>query len=242
MKNYKEPKNLLSKGSTNAKTAKNELKTFILYLAPHKQNAKNVNICPMASKGCIKSCLYTAGRGKFSNVQNARINKTNFYIYDKELFILKLANEIIKETKKAKKNNEKIAFRLNGTSDIDFLYLLQKYAQLDIESLKKNAVFYDYTKILGKVRKYKNHSNYHLTFSRAEDNNSVAEAALKDGANVSIVFRNGLPRFWRGYKVIDGDASDILMVYNKNVVLGLKAKGHGKIDKTGFVVDAIRPI
>ena len=228
---YKIPNNLLSKGNTNAKTSKNSLKTFILYLAPHKQNDKNVNICPMASKGCISACLYTAGRGKFSNVQTARINKTNFYIYDKELFILKLASEIIKETAKAKKNKEKIAFRLNGTSDIDFIYLLQKYAQLNIEDLKENAVFYDYTKILGKVKKYKNYSNYHLTFSRAEDNNSIAEAALNDGANVAIVFRNGLPRFWRGYKVIDGDTSDILMVYNKNVILGLKAKGEAKSDK-----------
>ena len=67
-------------------------------------------------------------------------------------------------------------------------------------------------------------------------------SALNDGANVSIVFRDGLPRFWRGYKVIDGDESDILMVYNKNVILGLQAKGEGKKDKTGFVVDAIRPI
>ena len=239
---YKIPKNLLSKGNTNAKTSKNSLKTFILYLAPHKQNDKNINICPMASKGCISACLYTAGRGKFSNVQTARINKTNFYVYDKELFVLKLAGEIIKETNKAKKNNEKIAFRLNGTSDIDFIYLLQKYAQLDVESLKENAVFYDYTKILGKVKKYKNYSNYHLTFSRAEDNNSIAEAALNDGANVAIVFRDGLPRFWRGYKVIDGDTSDILMVYNKNVVLGLKAKGEAKKDKSGFVVDAVNPI
>ena len=239
---YKIPKNLLSKGNTNAKTSKNSLKTFILYLAPHKQNDKKVNICPMASKGCISACLYTAGRGKFSNVQNARINKTNFYVYDKELFILKLASEIIKETAKAKKNNEKIAFRLNGTSDIDFIYLLQKYASLNIEDLKENSIFYDYTKILGKIRKYKDHSNYHLTFSRAEDNNSIAESALNDGANVAIVFRDGLPRFWRGYKVIDGDLSDILMVYNKNVVLGLKAKGEAKKDKSGFVVDAVNPI
>ena len=239
---YKIPKNLLSKGNTNAKTSKNSLKTFILYLAPHKQNDKNVNICPMASKGCISACLYTAGRGKFSNVQTARINKTNFYIYDKEMFVLKLASEIIKETNKAKKNKEKIAFRLNGTSDIDFIYLLQKYAQLNIEDLKENAVFYDYTKILGKVKKYKNYTNYHLTFSRAEDNNSIAEVALNDGANVAIVFRNGLPRFWRGYKVIDGDTSDILMIYNKNVILGLKAKGEAKKDKSGFVVDAVNPI
>ena len=158
------------------------------------------------------------------------------------MFVLKLASEIIKETNKAKKNKEKIAFRLNGTSDIDFIYLLQKYASLNIEDLKENAVFYDYTKILGKVKKYKNYTNYHLTFSRAEDNNSIAEAALNDGANVAIVFRNGLPRFWRGYKVIDGDTSDILMVYNKNVILGLKAKGEAKKDKSGFVVDAVNPI
>ena len=67
--NYTIPKNLLSKGITNAKTVKNDIKTFILYLAPHKQNAKGVNICPAASNGCVAACLYSAGRGKFSNVQ-----------------------------------------------------------------------------------------------------------------------------------------------------------------------------
>lgn len=236
--NYTIPKNLLSKGNTNAKTSKNSLKTFILYLAPHKQNTKGINLCPMASKGCAKACLFTAGRGKFSNVQSSRINKSNFFIYNKELFIKKLGSEIIRETAKAQKIGEKIAFRLNGTSDIDFIYLLKKYANLNIEDLNPYAVFYDYTKILGKVRKYKNHSNYYLTFSRAEDNESAAIAALNDGANVSIVFNGELPNYWRGFKVVDGDTSDILMIYNKNVVLGLRAKGDAKKDKTGFVVTA----
>ena len=236
--NYTIPKNLLSKGNTNAKTSKNSLKTFILYLAPHKQNDKGINICPMASKGCAAACLFTAGRGKFSNVQSSRINKSNFFIYNKELFIKKLASEIIRETAKAEKIGEKIAFRLNGTSDIDFIYLLKKYASLDVEDLKSYAVFYDYTKILGKVKKYKNHSNYYLTFSRAEDNESASIAALNDGANVSIVFNGELPNYWRGFKVIDGDTSDILMIYNKNVVLGLRAKGDAKKDKSGFVVTA----
>ena len=236
--NYTIPKNLLSKGNTNAKTSKNSLKTFILYLAPHKQNTKGINLCPMASKGCAAACLFTAGRGKFSNVQSSRINKSNFFIYNKELFIKKLASEIIRETAKAEKIGEKIAFRLNGTSDIDFIYLLKKYAQLNIEDLKNTSVFYDYTKILGKVKKYKNHSNYHLTFSRAEDNESAAIAALNDGANVSIVFNGELPNYWRGFKVIDGDTSDILMLYNKNIVLGLRAKGDAKKDKSGFVVTA----
>jgi hypothetical protein len=236
---YTIPKNLLSKGFTNAKTKKNNLKTFILYLAPYNQNAKKINICPMASKGCAAACLYTAGRGNMDYTKNARINKTNYFIYNKELFIKQLAKEIVRETAKAKKNDEKIAFRLNGTSDLDFVYLLKKYASLDIEQLQPFAVFYDYTKISGKVKKYKNHSNYYLTFSRAEDNESAAIAALNDGANVSIVFKGALPNYWRGYKVIDGDESDILMIYNKNVVLGLQAKGDAKKDKTGFVVSSI---
>ena len=65
MINYKAPKNLLSKGNTNAKTAKNNFDTYILYLAPHKQNSLKINICPKASKGCAASCLFSAGRGKF---------------------------------------------------------------------------------------------------------------------------------------------------------------------------------
>ena len=238
MKNYTIPKNLLSKGITNAKTKKNSLKTFILYLAPYNQNAKKINICPMASKGCAKACLFTAGRGKFSNVQNARINKTNYFLYNKELFIKQLALEIVRETAKAEKKGEKIAFRLNGTSDIDFIYLLKKYASLDIADLYPTAVFYDYTKILGKVKKYKDHINYYLTFSRAEDNESAAIAALNDGSNVSIVFNGALPNYWRGFKVVDGDTSDLVMLYNKNVVLGLRAKGDAKKDTTGFVVTA----
>jgi len=42
-KQYKPVKNLLSKGSTNSKTAKNDIKTFILYLAPHNLNVKKYN-------------------------------------------------------------------------------------------------------------------------------------------------------------------------------------------------------
>ena len=47
---YKKVKNLLSEGSTNTKTAKNELTTFILYLAPSDIIGTH-NLCPMASAG-----------------------------------------------------------------------------------------------------------------------------------------------------------------------------------------------
>ena len=233
--------NLLSSGNTNSKTAKNSLKTFILYLSPYNLNSKGINICPKASKGCAAACLYSAGRGAFSNVQKARQNKTEYYLRDKKGFVLNLSNQIMKEYTKAKKGNYKIAFRLNGTSDIDFVYLLNKYANLDISTLKDFAVFYDYTKILGKAKKYINHPNYTVTFSRAEDNNEDANEAIKLGVNVAAVFSGDLPQRYKGAKVLDGDASDLVMIYNKGIVLGLKAKGKAKKDTSGFVINTELP-
>jgi hypothetical protein len=233
--------NLLSPGATNAKTSKNSIKTFILYLSPYNLNSKGINLCPKASKGCAAACLYTAGRGAFSNVQKARQNKTELYLNDKKGFVVSLALQIMKEYTKAKKGNYKIAFRLNGTTDIDFVYLLNKYANLDISTLKDFAVFYDYTKILGKAKKYLNHPNYFLTFSRSETNDQDTNEAIKLGINVAAVFSSDLPKTYKGAKVIDGDKSDLLMIYNKGVILGLKAKGKAKKDKSGFVINTDLP-
>ena len=231
---YTIPKKLLSPGSTNAKTAKNSIKTFILYLAPARQNSKGVNLCPNAA-GCIAACLYTAGRGKFSNVQKARINKSNYFVYNKPAFVNQLANELIKINSKAQKAGEKIAIRLNGTSDIDFIYLLKKYAGIDPFSLN-NLIYYDYTKIPGKVKKYINETRYILTFSRDETNEKEARELLKLGANISVVINGPIPFNYLGAPVVDGDRSDIVMLYNKSAVLALTAKGEAKKDRSGFVV------
>ena len=233
--------NLLSPGNTNSKTAKNSLKTFILYLSPYNLNSKGINLCPKASKGCAAACLYTAGRGAFSNVQKARQNKTEYYLNDKKGFIANLSNQIMKEYLKAKKGNYKIAFRLNGTTDIDFIYLLQKYANLDISTLKDFAVFYDYTKILGKAKKYLKHPNYTVTFSRSESNETETNQAIKLGINVAAVFSDDLPKTYKGATVVDGDSSDLVMLYNKGVILGLKAKGKAKKDTSGFVINTELP-
>ena len=236
--NYKPVKNLLSKGSTNSKTAKNSLETYILYLSPERQNSKGVNLCPKASKGCAAACLYTAGRGKFTNVKKSRINKSEYYINDKKVFINQLSKEIVRIAAKAIKQNKKIAIRLNGTSDQDFISIIKKYNNLDLlnDEQFKNLVFYDYTAILGKIKKYIN-TNYSLTLSRKEDNESEILEALKLGGNVAAVFRDDLPTTYKGYNVVNGDSSDLEMIYNKNVILGLKAKGDAKKDTTGFVID-----
>ena len=60
---------------------------------------------------------------------------------------------------------------------------------------------------------------------------------LSIGINVAVVFRSVLPKTWKGFEVIDGDKTDTRFLDKSGVVVGLTAKGKGKKDKTGFVVD-----
>lgn len=234
-KSYKPVKNLLSPGATNIKTAKNDLETFILYMAPADQ-VQGLNLCPFASSGCKKSCLYSAGRGKFSNVQASRINKSKFWGYNREAFYIQLANELLKIHDKAMKQDKQIAIRLNGTSDIDHLYLLYRYSGIDfLETFYENLLFYDYTKNVNHVSRYRN-TRYKITFSRSETNEAEAKKVLKLGGNIAVVFSGDLPDFYLGYPVINGDLTDLRYFDPVNVVVGLKAKGDAKKDLSGFVV------
>jgi hypothetical protein len=224
---------LLSKGTTNAKTVKNAMPTFILYLAPYRTALSSYNVCPMATKGCIESCLFTAGRaGIFPAIQIARIRKTTFFLENQLGFL----NQLLSELAKINSKGIKTAIRLNGTSDIDFIKLIRIKLKTDILSFK-NLVFYDYTKIPNKIETYKNEC-YTLTFSRSETNWEFCESVLKAGKNVSALFdhKKPLPKTYNGFKVVDGDKSDIVMMKHKGVILGLKAKGKAKKDTTGFVI------
>lgn len=230
-------KKLISKGTTNAKTAKNILETHILYMSPYNQNSKGVNLCPNASEGCILGCLFTAGRGAFNSIQQARKNRTELYLNNRQEFCERIFKELQLLDKKAQNKGAKIAVRLNGTSDLDFVGIIKNRLGINILDEFQNLEFYDYTKILGKVEKYAG-TRYKLTFSRAEDNEADAIKALKFGVPVSVVFhhKNELPKTYLGTMVIDGDKADDLMLDSGAVILGLKAKGRAKKDLTGFVV------
>ena len=242
MKNIK----LLANGNTNAKTAKNARESAIMYLAPHTQNSFNVNVCALATDGCILACLYKAGRGAFNSIQQARIRKTDFYISEKKQFIEQLEKEIQSINKRSEKKGIKTAIRLNGTSDLDLLGQIKRKVNDDILNLD-NVQYYDYTKILGKVKKYIG-TNYRLCFSFSGDNWSDCEEALKIGAPVSVVFsadsrkKEPLPKTYKGYKVIDGDKADDLMLDHKgSYILGLRFKGSKKAKqeaiKSNFVIE-----
>ena len=82
-------------------------------------------------------------------------------------------------------------------------------------------------------------SNYHLTFSRSEHNDSLCDMVLQMGGNVAVVFRNQLPKTWKGFEVVNGDENDLRFLDKKGVVVGLIEKGLAKKDKTGFVQEGV---
>ena len=61
-------------------------------------------------------------------------------------------------------------------------------------------------------------------------------AAKQAGLNIAVVFRKDLPETYLGRKVINGDDTDLRFLDEKNVIVGLKAKGKAKKDTSGFVV------
>jgi hypothetical protein len=225
----------------NPKIMKGEKKgylSFVLHLAPANLSGKEV--CPKRTAGCTAACLNTAGRGgifkkgESTNViQQARIRRTKFFFENRREFLNQLTVDIIKAKTMAEKKGLIPVFRLNGTSDLSW----EKYEVANgknIFQMFPEVQFYDYTKVLG--RKTSHIPNYHLTFSNADGNINDVLAAKQAGLNVAVVFRKNLPETYLGRKVINGDETDLRFLDDKNVIVGLKAKGKAKKDISGFVV------
>lgn len=212
--------------------------TGILYLAPSDESGV-MNTCKNASKGCRAACLFTAGRGAFSNVKAARIAKTVRFVKDQTQFMLDLVDDIAALIKKATKENLVPAVRLNGTSDIRWEDVLLNGK--NVMQIFPNVQFYDYTKdpsVLVTIFDSKQlPANLHLTFSKSESNDSAIVRAVNMGMNVAVVFSGKtLPATYLGRPVINGDDSDVRFNDPNGVVVGLKAKGKAKRDTSGFVV------
>ena len=213
----------------NYKTVKGEklgVLTGILYLAPAK--ISGYEVCPRRSAGCTSACLFTAGMGAFSTVQQARINKTKAYFEDRKVFMAQLEKDIKALVRKASKLSMKPAIRLNGTSDIDWVNsgIMDKFPTVQ---------FYDYTKVLKRLRQ-DIPANYNITFSRSEINDTECSAALTMGFNVAAVFKS-LPQQWMGREVVNGDETDVRFADEKGVVIGLTAKGKARKDNSGFCIN-----
>jgi hypothetical protein len=197
----------------NPKTDKNKkikglekYRILRLNLAPY--NLSGYQVCPMASLGCAKACLHTAGNPVFqAQKDKGRINRTRYYMQNREEFLSRLYKELKNHEIYCNKNNLIPVARLNTTSDI---------------SWEVHNIFNMFPNI---------------TFSLNESNKEDAFNILKSGGNVAIVFRNQLPTTYNGYKVVNGDEHDLRFLDPQNVIVGLKAKGKAKTDYSGFVLD-----
>ena len=206
--------------------------SFILHLAPADLSGKET--CPKRTAGCTAACLNTAGRGGMfkrgentNMIQKARIRKTQYFFNNRAEFMADLVSDINKAIRFAERKGLTPVFRLNGTSDLSWEKYTAAYG-MNIFELFPNVQFYDYTKVLG--RKVKHLTNYHLTFSKADGNDSDVAEALFQGMSVVAVYDKipaGVP---------SADETDLRFLDPKGVMLGLKAKGRAKKDYSGFVI------
>lgn len=207
--------------------------TGILYLAPAEESVAHggFNTCSFASEACKNGCLYNAGLASvYPKIKQARIRKTIELKTDRQAFIAQLRKDIESLTREAKRRKMRPCVRINGTSDLPWL-------AMQLASEYPSIQFYDYTKI---PKPYtRTLPNYHLTFSHSGTNLDACIDALQHGVNVAVVFdtRKGhaLPETWQGYKVIDGDITDLRFTDAKQVVIGLRAKGIARKQTNSFI-------
>lgn len=222
---------------SNTKIIKGEgkgYKTYILHLAPYTA-AGYSNVCPKATPGCIAGCLNLSGHGGMikpdgtSKVQEARIRRTRLFFEDRDTFMEYLEQDINAAIRQAARQGLTPVFRLNGTSDLSWEKYKLKGSDKNVFEMFDNIQFYDYTKVLG--RKVDHLPNYHLTFSRAENNDKDVAKALKKGMNVAAVY-DQIPD-----GMYSADHDDLRFLDPKVGMMGLKVKGwRAKKDDTGFVI------
>ena len=219
---------------SSAKIEKNQKKnvdTFVLYLAPASKSGYNV--CPMATGGdgitvgCIDACLDESGRNgvmsiKNQTIDNARIKKTKMFFEDRAFFMAWLVAEITAHKAKSEKNGHEFSVRINGTSDLSLEIF--KHGDKTILELFPDTQFYDYTKVLNRVKVVKvvnKYKNYDITFSYSGNNWLECESALAQGVRLAVVFEKRLPKKYMGIKVVNADETDLRYLEPNNIICGL---------------------
>ncbi|HYH66338.1 MAG TPA: hypothetical protein VD866_16720 [Urbifossiella sp.] len=235
---------LLGSGNTNPKLRKSNaagtpFQTWGLALAPAKESG--FQLCSSSSPACRAGCLYRQGHARLDHtIAACRIAKSVALREHRGWFKAQLLHELGVLVRRADAGGLRVAVRLNLTSDVLWERVLP-----DLFWRFPAVQFYDYTKHVSRMLRFLGGDlprNYHLTFSRSEDNDLQCRDVLDAGGNVAVVFRSReFPTRFLGAPVIDGDETDLRFMDPAGVVVGLSAKGTAKTDTSGFVVDADRP-
>ena len=235
--------------TSNPKIIKGEKYGYIsgiLMFAPSLWSG--VNMCSFASLNCGVSCLTTAGHGQEHMLQDgnhlvhiARITRVFLYMYHRKAFMSQLYKELKALVRKCHresiKRQETIlpAFRPNGTSDRRW-----EREQPQMFTDFPEVQFYDYTKDPYRFKEVSKIKNYHLTFSRSEDNEHISFMKSQP-FNIAVVTNlkknEPIPLTFKGKYTVDGDKHDLRFLDPVDSVVILKAKGKAKTDTSGFVVN-----
>lgn len=234
--------------SNNAKTDKPVAgyELAIMQLAPSKvakhrlDDGKILNTCPDAG-ACVKTCIFSSGRGVSKSVFDARVWRTKTLIgtdgkaNPEALAMLEL--ELAKLNRSAQKRGLRLAVRLNGFSDLDFVALFGE----DFFRRWFDVQFYDYSKSFSRWQQHLDGtlpSNYDITFSVNENRTleslmPIITAKHKRPARVAMVSRNvattlvALRESYFGVWAQDGDQHDATFTWPTGTILVLAAKGKG---------------
>ena len=252
--------------SSDPKTVKSLIDgilTGVMYGMPANGSGE-WNDCPFASLGCTMACLNTSGHGgigldqdNLNPVQIARLKRSAFFHTRRSEFWTMLIRDIDRLIRKAKKLGLKAAVRLNGTTDVKWesqpVVIDGVKIANNIMALYPDVIFYDYT--AWPYAKRPNESlpiNYHLTFSRKENNDSQIADNISHGRNATVVVdikssdkTTAIPITWREIPTFDADKSDFRPNDPIGRVLILRyksAKASSLADAlaSGFVVPAFQ--
>lgn len=246
---------ILGSNSKVVKSAKVNYLTATIQLSPAYESVPfgGVNACANATTGCREGCLKFSG---FNNMETHKIKRISLFIWylnDKQSFLDRLEIELRAHVKRAEKKGMKAAVRPNTLSDIrklgTYCASWAKLHNLDLQ-------VYDYTKLPKPWEAWR--ENYHITFSRSENNYWRCTQALAHGINVAVVFDippgEPLPKKYTfdsydvWYPVVDGDKHDCTFIHgtgNGPGVVGLRIKGtkaaKAAARASGFAVPADSP-
>ena len=188
--------------------------------------------CAERTPACNDICLGQKGRAEsYPAIMISRINKTIMFFEHRDAWLGMLFRDIDALVRKAQRENLTPCVRLNGSTGINFNRPLGS-KRVNIFEMYSNLQFYDYTESIKQMRKYLRGelpSNYHLTYSRKENNWTECEEVLDAGGNVAAVFgilkRDSMPDQYNGYKIIDADQDDLRFLDPAGVICGLRPKG-----------------
>ena len=219
---------LLNTTNSNTKIAKTQKMSEAIRVASMSLMPHPLICAGSKAAGCFEDCLKSSGRGVFESVAKSRQNKTWFWLNDQAGFLTQLAAELHNFEKLCARQNVAGWVRLNTISDID-------WENFGIPQAFPNLNFYDYTK---RVNRFKNlPDNYRLILSYSGRRQYAKTVAARPaGAPMAVVFGgDGLPEYWNGERVIDGDVSDLINLAS-GCIVGLRAKGKAKTNDNDFVV------